>query len=545
MVLSNNLKLNLTDDSDDATNFKDWRQALTDNDDSSNMVKIDKAYKELGDKIDANVALYRLQADNTGNTDATLAIHKALQRMKTNGGTLIIPTGTYKIGRMLVEGDGVATAQEYLWIYSNTHIIGEGEVIFKGVKGGNAPKSLLRNYTDKNTGKYDCAKNICIENIIFDRTGQDSGPTVGFCHAQNITIKNCTWKGLSSSTDSSHCLELVGCRDVHVEHCRFEKGYTGGTHSELINIDGTTSGAFGAESYIKYDSTPCMNIEISNCVFESCKASEVTDGGRFLSPAIGNHYNSSSGYTTHDGIHIHHCSFLGDWSKQTNNRRDTINFGDGVKNVLIHDNNFIGATYQYSKGVNFAFHSTAQETDIANMATCYIFNNHFVNVEAKSVLNDAIKQRVHAYNNSVLENGVVQVYGNSLGTWQVETMSQTAVSPGEATIAPKFLWGGNIKTGETNTCDVKNITAYTALLILCEKGWMICWRNGTEIQGGSAFGDLNSGSGEARVRTLTFYATLSGTNLTLKQCNALIHNPGSTHSGGTYEQAVTAIYGWF
>ena len=98
-------------------------------------------------------------ADNTGEIDATQALINAFNSISTTGGTVFFPNGVYLIGK---------NTRNYVEFYSNTHIIGDANVIlrFHPESDGNCSQALLRNHTVATIGGYDCTKN-CINWCVW------------------------------------------------------------------------------------------------------------------------------------------------------------------------------------------------------------------------------------------------------------------------------------------------------------------------------------------------------------------------------------------
>lgn len=512
---------------------------------------INEALNSKQEKLVINV-VSDYGADNTGNSDSTLAIHNALRAIKESGGVIVFPSGTYTISDNIsnISGASVESGQEYLWIYSNTYIIGEGTVVLRP-ESSSSPKSFLRNYTSASVGGYNCTKNILIENIIFDRATKDgtehnSGPLIGLGHAEHITMRNCTWRNLRASVNNCHQLEIVGCKDVNIVNCRFEKWYGGGNHCEALNIDRCTSGAYGSSAYFLYDNTANCNINIDNCYFEAYRYSDVPSG-KALSPAIGNHYAATDSVVEsamNDGICVHGCTFYGDWNVVTSDRRDTITFGDGGKNFRIYDNDFIYISNNYSKGICI--------NNVSKNYPALIYNNRFINASPDDVLNSSVSTSSVAYNIFVLSDGTLQSYSNISGSWKADIQQSSGGSSGGSSASGEchspdygvhYIYSGTLddSSGDgASSSSISNINNYDSYIVIGDKCAGIGWRNGSEFRGGAVFGDF-SGT-QQRDCTWSFRGTINGTTLTLNDCSSIIHNPNGIHSAA-YDRSISAIYG--
>ena len=241
-------------------------------------------------------------AKGDGSTDDASVLNEAFQTVQSTGGIVYFPPGVYVV-------------RSYVEFFSNVHIIGvPGASILTYSSAdadtgrtGHGPQSLLRNKTTNTQGGYSATSNIIIEGLTFD--GGDfmkKSTHLGIGHAQNIVIRNCTFKNGKSNCSSAHYLELNACKDAVVEGCTFlpewhfamdrdhqyavdfaaypvdpadldkSWGQVGGKWNEVqrvygehINIDMAYSGAYGHQDYYLYDGTVCDDITVRSCYFES------------------------------------------------------------------------------------------------------------------------------------------------------------------------------------------------------------------------------------------------------------------------------------
>lgn len=172
----------------------------------------------------------------------------AVNDSHTSGQTIYITSGTY-------------TLTDILFLGNNTKLIGVGDVIFKS----NTLNIMISNYCN-NATLYGGTYNIEINNITFEGNNRVDGFTlVGFSHADNVKIINCSFRNLHQW----HMIELNGCQHGLIENCSFNNyGTSGSTGTEVIQLDiardNTCFPWFG-----NYDNTNCNFITIRNCKFEN------------------------------------------------------------------------------------------------------------------------------------------------------------------------------------------------------------------------------------------------------------------------------------
>ena len=261
----------------------------------------------LNDKIDkvksiipfVNVKDFGAVGD--GVTNDAPAIQNALEYVKTTGGTVYIPSGTYYVNTNLK-------------IYSNTTLLLENNATL--LKGPDIV-CILTVYNASDAVLYNGAKNITIRGGIFDGNnlipaGSSGINLISLSHSQNITLENITFKNTSGSY---HPIECNSSKHVLINRCYFD--VTG--HNGAIDIDAANNSGNGGVS----DHTVCEDIEIKSCYFNTN-----------YRPAIQNH----TAYAQHN-IRIHECEF-----HFTGIQKGVIDFASTVTKVDVYNNTFISNT---------------------------------------------------------------------------------------------------------------------------------------------------------------------------------------------------------
>lgn len=200
-----------------------------------------------------------------GEEDDTLSIRKVLKDSMCNKLVVNFEPGEY-------------TLTNSLPIFDNTTLNANGAVFNQKTDG----KGLLINgfhmnsSYGKGSGGYGSLKNVVINGGTWvgtaepntEKTLKDNGFYVGyssflFMHAQNITIKNCSFK----NNYNGHFIELAGVRNARIENCNMAMSgsrYVGEGSNEAIQIDNTYQQS-NSPSGAPWDDTACENITISNC----------------------------------------------------------------------------------------------------------------------------------------------------------------------------------------------------------------------------------------------------------------------------------------
>ena len=331
---SSDADLNIGDDNGEViVQFKDGhiKTKNFDSRDTNNGIINVKSYGAIGD-------------DNNDDT-------QAIQTVLNMCGTIIIPSGTYKITQPLV-------------FRSNTHIIMSPDAELKQFT-----PSTRCVYYGKNDTEYNGVHDVIIEGGILnanDVTSQQSCSCLAMIHCKNITLKNLTFKGVGVGM---HCVDMAASKDVVFDKCVFRDNGTVRSWGCCLQIDGANSNT--SYPYLSligvsnddpiYDDCGCMNIEIKSCQFYLNE----------YSPAIGNH-----NYSKHEYIDIH----------------DNIIYGSGVS-IVTHDRGAIAFDMYsgYAGKVNltdkvFIHHNFITDCpygfslDPNSIESIYIRDNYFVNI---------------------------------------------------------------------------------------------------------------------------------------------------------------------
>lgn len=200
-----------------------------------------------------------------GDADDTVSIRKVLKDSMCNSLVVNFAPGEY-------------TLTNSLPIFDNTTFNATGAVFNQKTDG----KGLLINgfhmnssYGQGSSG-YGSLKNVVINGGTWVGTAKpntekalkDNGYYVGyssflFMHAQNITIKNCSFK----NNYNGHFIELAGVKNAKIENCNMalsDSKYIGEGSNEAIQIDNTYQQS-NSPSGAPWDDTACENITITKC----------------------------------------------------------------------------------------------------------------------------------------------------------------------------------------------------------------------------------------------------------------------------------------
>lgn len=275
--------------------------------------------------VSAFVSVVDYGAKGDGTTDDTTSIQSAIDELRTSGGIIFFPKGTYKI------------TASVLFYSKQTLLFENGATLLQG----GAINNLLMSYCADGTTGYNGTHDCLIYGAVFDGGDYTANNTlVGIIHAKNISIENCVFK---NAYGAWHNLEINSSYNCKVINCDFEGSRKTATSACLIQIDAiSNTGTWPWPDNIgAVDSTISKYIEIENTIFHDDA----------ISPAIGNHSTAVD-----DFINIHDNIFDGLTSS-----RGAINF-QGISNIDVHDNVFNGCT----TGIG------------SSGATYYIRNNRFV-----------------------------------------------------------------------------------------------------------------------------------------------------------------------
>lgn len=184
-------------------------------------------------------------ADKTGATDASAALQLALTA--ASGRTLVIDAGTYKLGTALL-------------VNSNTTVLAYGASFNRGTSSLN---NFIRNNNNGVSGGYTANANINIFGGIWDSTaGTGNCTVIALVHASRCRIRDAE----IYNENQWHHIECNACDDVVIENCFFSGGYTTAFEgAEAIQIDCASDMVWPGP----YDNTPCNNIVVRSCHFNS------------------------------------------------------------------------------------------------------------------------------------------------------------------------------------------------------------------------------------------------------------------------------------
>lgn len=294
-------------------------------------------------------------AEGDGVTDDAPFIQAALDYAKDHKLSVRIPDGTYLLNSTLT-------------VYQGTDIsVGSTAKLIR-----NHPDCMVLNgkQTDSFT-LYNGNSNITIEGGIWDAKGTmilNDGSVFSFAHANNIRVRNVTFKDLYNS----HAIELCSLNGVVVEDCIFD-GYThDGSRGfvEAIQIEQATSSGF--PWFGSGDGTICKNVIVRNCSFDNWTV------------AVGSH-TSLLGV---DGLLIEGCKINTTFGGITSQY---------FKNVTIKDNRITSA-----KGIYVNYDGTATKVLIENN---YIDANGGYGIYLDNVLDVTI------VNNPLIKGSTIAIQG--------------------------------------------------------------------------------------------------------------------------------------
>lgn len=386
---------------------------------TENISKNTKSIESLDAQMsDMAIDVKNFGAKGDGLTDDTVAFQNALIAL-TNGGTLIIPTGTYLI-------------QDILYIPSNTKILGNGKAILKRNSDTNA---LMVTKSDGTTGGYDACKNITIENIIFDGSQSNFLVTCTLFssgHATNITVRKCTFKNL----DAWHMVEFNSTKDSLITECTFDNygyGNDGSTATEMLQLDAmTSSDAF--PWYGPYDNTSCTNIIIEKNVFKNSFYKAIgnhtfTAGVMLSDIYIKNNLFTAIGYCAIELDDIAGLNIINNRFINTKWGILSINQQNANKNILIEGNNYDGTrtTPYVADGTRFVGINPSGRNGFTTFKV-KILNNIITNANGHAIGTTASDVEIQG-------NNIKESYGNGIYFYGGDI----------ATISNNIIYGNNIE----------------------------------------------------------------------------------------------------
>lgn len=265
-------------------------------------------------------------AKGDGITDDTEAIQQAI----FSGGTIYFPYGTYLLNKCLWNESDPSISAALRTVLEQRLIFEPGAVL---LRGSDAVNHMLYTGNEDNTTDYNGASNIEIIGATFDENKSLSTncTALNLSHANNIKIKNCKFINASGTW---HSIEVNSSKDVYISECVFENNQ----NEEDIQIDSANgTGNLGAS-----DGTPCDNIHIYNCTFDTQGHVAIGghDSGQHKNIRVYNNIFRSSGDPDRG-----HCAFTEnteyiDVYNNTFIGRGGINIPGGQKSSIIHDNRF-------------------------------------------------------------------------------------------------------------------------------------------------------------------------------------------------------------
>lgn len=224
---------------------------------SANAAQITSSYTDGDGRV-------RITVVPGGEEEDTALLRRIMKENAQSALVLTLGKGEYKL---------TATVP----LYDNTTIKAGNAVVRQTAAG----KGILINANCLNgfgtpSGGYDSLKNVVIDGGMWVTTGKAdttktlkaNGYYVGystflFMHAQNITVKNCSFK----NNYNGHFIEFAGVKNGKILNCNMAvKGskYTGEASNEAIQLDNTYRQSNSPVGY-PWDDTVCKNIQIRGC----------------------------------------------------------------------------------------------------------------------------------------------------------------------------------------------------------------------------------------------------------------------------------------
>lgn len=285
--------------------------------------ELSKSLQSIYERI-VNVRDYGAKGD--GTTDDTEAIQEAI----FSGGTIYFPYGTYLLNKCLWnESDPSISAA--LWIALEQRLIFEPGTVL--LRGSDAVNHMLYTGNGDNATGYNGPSDIEIIGATFDENKSLSTncTALNLSHAKNIKIKDCKFINASGTW---HSIEVNSSKDVYISECVFENNQ----NEEDIQIDS----ANGTGNLGSNDGTPCDNIHIYNCIFDTQGHVAIGghDGGWHKNIRVYNNIFRNSGDPDRG-----HCAFTEnteyiDVYNNTFMDAGGVNIPGGHKTSTIHDNRF-------------------------------------------------------------------------------------------------------------------------------------------------------------------------------------------------------------
>lgn len=295
-------------------------------------------YDYQGNSIDVGSSNFvNVKADfgarGTGVADDSTAIQNALDSLKTTGGIIYFPVGTYKVSTPVS-----FYSNQTLWFES-------GAVIKAGTSG---QSHIMGSKVDTTITAYNGVHDVVIYGATFDGGAFNANTLLfGIAHAKNILIDSCSFV---NPYGLAHNIEINSSKNVRIKNCFFNRGLNVGTDAEMIQLDRATTGVYVED--INTDGTNCMFIDIYENTFVDNTAS----------PAVGNHNGTPNLVNIHDNIFDNFTGTRGAVDLSSTNLSIYNNVFNsctiGVKSEgathYIHDNRFVGVTTAISGSASVA-----------------------------------------------------------------------------------------------------------------------------------------------------------------------------------------------
>ncbi|UDI77910.1 pectate lyase [Staphylococcus taiwanensis] len=254
----------------------------------------------------------------------TKAIQQALNKAKYGEHTVLIPSGTYHIGKALI-------------IYDSTTLLLEDDTTLLRC----SKDALLKN--GKRFGfyhGYSGNSHIYIKGGTFDMNGAEypyNNTAMSIGHAEDIQLIGVTVLNVVGG----HALDACGINGLYIKHCNF-KGFNDfdgdRSFSEAIQIDIQVPGAF--PKFGTTDGTITKNVVIENCYFGNSDNPKMKAWNR----AIGSHASRYNQY--YDNVHIRNNIFDGmneyaltplKTKNMIISRNEFRNCNGGIRNLAVKD----------------------------------------------------------------------------------------------------------------------------------------------------------------------------------------------------------------
>ncbi len=453
---------------------------------------------------------------------------------------------------------GEYTISNTIEIWPNTTLTLEDGVVIKAARGWNGPMLVGRHWqtdeSDNGTyeivgqtcysgacehGGYSQCHDVVVQGGVWDRNSGtlDNSAVMTFRHASGITVRNTTAKN-----SSNHFFNFSGSENVLVDNVIFSNsvGYLGSDPDfwlkytpgdttryqtlEVIHLDFLD--AVGEAGYYPLDGTPCRNILVSNCRFDSVFAGVGTHHYAPKDPAtnvkiVGCTFRNLMSYAVYcfgfedmevTGNYVSGGRGLLDCKGASCIASDNIVEGANLYGVFATEGAYVNLhrnTFRRSAGIAIC---------IRNGAATYATDNVFDTTGGHAAVLIACEQSILSGNTfrNVAKTAILATDGTPL-----ETISNTIVSPGTQGITAQ---DGAKLTARSNV--ISNAKGNGILLQSAASGSSVCDNTATS-------------SGSAGIRVLTTDGvTVSGNVVTGGKADGIVIDQcrSGTVSGNTVKQ---------